>query len=386
MTTFEGHTDTVNGILQLEDGRILSWSTDKTLRIWDIGTGECLTTLGHTNRVDGAKELKDGRILSWSNGERTVHLWDTDTGKCLATINKGHAVGLYDILELEDGRILSWGTSSSYVYLNNTRDIGAEDPENNIMRLWDVDTGKCLTTFPGHTHEVKGVQRLEDGRILSWSRDKTLRLWDTDTGECLNILEGHIDPVMGVSIRKDGRILSWSVSWEWNYARKEERVCDHTLRLWDVNTGKCLAVLDESNMITKGAVLLDNGQIWSWSGDESLRLWDTETGQALGRWNIDEAALKFHDLWYAYQRINNRKSFTGEAALHDLTRGIACIFPELKSHVVWQADAGEGSSRELLPEGIIVVGAPAPKYITLHHGNHRVTLAEAEALLKGKAA
>ncbi|MDZ4770368.1 MAG: hypothetical protein SGJ24_14680 [Chloroflexota bacterium] len=37
-----GHTDSVFGALALADGRFLSWSGDKTLRLWYLDTSQCI--------------------------------------------------------------------------------------------------------------------------------------------------------------------------------------------------------------------------------------------------------------------------------------------------------------------------------------------------------
>ena len=78
----------------------------------------------------------------------------------------------------------------------------------------------------GHTKYILGTQLLPDGRILSWSFDKTLRLWDGQSGAALVVLQGHTEHVKGAQLLPDGRILSWSL--------------DKTLRLWDGQSGIAL--------------------------------------------------------------------------------------------------------------------------------------------------
>ena len=34
---------------------------------------------------------------------------------------------------------------------------------------------------------------LPDGRIVSGSEDNTIRIWNVDTGETVHVLEGHTD-------------------------------------------------------------------------------------------------------------------------------------------------------------------------------------------------
>ena len=66
--------------------------------------------------------------------------------------------------------------------------------EDKTLRLWEVESGKCLRTFEGHTGNVNSVCLSADGRYaLSGSEDKTLRLWEVESGKCLRTFEGHTD-------------------------------------------------------------------------------------------------------------------------------------------------------------------------------------------------
>ena len=78
--------------------------------------------------------------------------------------------------------------------------------EDKTLRLWDVNSGKCLRTFEGHTKTVKSVALSADGRwALSGSHDKTLRVWDVSSGECLRTFEEHEYGVCSVALSADGR-------------------------------------------------------------------------------------------------------------------------------------------------------------------------------------
>ena len=69
------------GIRSRTKRRILSWSDDKTLRLWDAATGAAIgKPLQHESWVYGAVYSPDGkRILSWSD-DKTLRLWDAATG------------------------------------------------------------------------------------------------------------------------------------------------------------------------------------------------------------------------------------------------------------------------------------------------------------------
>jgi hypothetical protein len=72
---------------------------------------------------------------------------------------------------------------------------------DSTVRVWDLETGKCVRALEGHTDAVTRVALTADGRrAVSGSRDGTVRLWDLDTGECLRVLPGHASGVTDFSL------------------------------------------------------------------------------------------------------------------------------------------------------------------------------------------
>jgi small GTP-binding protein len=59
----------------------------------------------------------------------------------------------------------------------------------------------------GHTSSVWGVALSDDGRYaLTGSGDNTVRLWEVDSGKCVRVMEGHTSSVRGVALSKDGTL------------------------------------------------------------------------------------------------------------------------------------------------------------------------------------
>jgi WD40 repeat protein len=149
LQTLQGHTSGVRTVVFTPDGNtLISCSTDSTIRIWDINTGECSKILqGHTsgvwsvaflpmfpteinkqlNHPNNPKFLAEGIIASGSS-DGTIKLWDVATGDCIATL-AGHNTWVMSVDFSFDGKILVSGDG------------------NAAIKLWDVQTKECIKTL-----------------------------------------------------------------------------------------------------------------------------------------------------------------------------------------------------------------------------------------------
>ncbi len=130
---------------------------------------------------------------------------------------------------------------------------------NKVKRPKEYQPNPCKLVMENAGNEVL---LLSNGDALSWGiNDHNLRIWDLETGVCKAVLEGHTDRVCGAIELRSGDILSWS----W----------DNTLRLWSPE-GTCKAVLEGHTSSVDGAIELRSGDILSWSWDNTLRLWSPD--------------------------------------------------------------------------------------------------------------
>src|SRR5262249_19761583 len=104
--------------------------------------------------------------------------------------------------------------------------------EGSDLFLWDVETGKVLQHFVGHTSDASNVHFAADGKtILSSSWDGTARIWDVATGKELRRFDNQAQ-VGDSRFSPDGRYV---VTASGNVLSDTGVT---TVRLWDANTGK----------------------------------------------------------------------------------------------------------------------------------------------------
>ncbi|GAA5968868.1 hypothetical protein JCM11641_000763 [Rhodosporidiobolus odoratus] len=134
------------------------------------------------------------------------------------------------------------------------------------VRVWEVETGRCLHILQGHTSTVRCMRVLDSRPIaVSGSRDKTLRVWDLEKGTCLHVLNGHSMSVRCIEVHGN-KVVSGSY--------------DATCRLWDVDTGECLQVF-RGHIHQIYAVAFDGIKVITGSLDSTVRVWSAETGEFL---------------------------------------------------------------------------------------------------------
>lgn len=79
LLSLEGHRSLI-GLLRLNHGLLVSGAADGTLRIWNPDNGICHAILGHTAAIT-AFQHDGNKVISGS--DRTLKMWDVKTGECL---------------------------------------------------------------------------------------------------------------------------------------------------------------------------------------------------------------------------------------------------------------------------------------------------------------
>ena len=142
-------------------------------------------------------------------------------------------------------------------------------------RIWlvDVDTG-AIGGEPSlcHAGRVTALAVFPDGTLASGSDDQTVRVWDVSSGVCVAVLAGcqgaQFDSVLALAVLTNGNLASAGG-------------CD-IVKLWNAATWTCYAVLTPARTFqtvpgVQTMVALPDGPLACGDWDGVIRVWDTHT-------------------------------------------------------------------------------------------------------------
>lgn len=143
----------------------------------------------------------------------------------------------------------------------------ASPSRDQTIRVWDIESGKCLAILQGHNSWVNSVSwSIKYNLLASGSDDKTIRFWNTKTWKNLNMQFKHDDRVNSVSWSPDGQRLASGSN-------------DNTIRIWNIKSKKHPVLLrGHANSVTCVSWSSDGQRLASGSFDNTIRIWNTLTG------------------------------------------------------------------------------------------------------------
>ncbi|MEQ8785779.1 MAG: WD40 repeat domain-containing protein [Pirellulaceae bacterium] len=157
-------------------------------------------------------------------------------------------------------------------------------------QLWDVESGKLLRQFVGHTATVNSVALSADGRSLLTAggdvgplarHDPTARIWNVETGAQSAVFEAEGNYVSAACISPDGeRILTMSTS------NTTARLGSQA-EVWDRKSGRRAFVLEDVALVSAATngltplVFSQRGELLAGLTDEGRQLcvWSARTGE-----------------------------------------------------------------------------------------------------------
>lgn len=199
----EGHGAILRGGTFTADGkRAITCSRDRTLRFWDVASGEQLATVSDfpagtydvLNSPDGAtvavavgkvvdiRDAADGRLLrrSAEHPESVLAAAFSPDGSRIATACTDRKIRLFRTADLEQileiDNVTSW--LQSIAWAPDGSAIAAGD-NSGFVRFWNPEDGKRIASFAARPHIFK-IRFSPDGRHFATAASRAVQIWDAD--------------------------------------------------------------------------------------------------------------------------------------------------------------------------------------------------------------
>lgn len=296
LNTLNGHSDTVTSVCFMPSGKTLvSASEDKTLRLWDVQSGECMKVMeGHTRKVQYVTCSQDGTIASasWDN---TVRIWNALSGKCVQIL-EGHTRNV------------------SYVAFNSSGSQLLSASNDHTVCIWDIKKGQKVIVYQGHHDCVLVAAFSNDGKyVVSASEDKVIQVWNAATGECIKAIQKTAVQRLLFTADDSSLILGSSYSiYFWNLASDEIYKClsghtkevsaiqtfdnnrkilssahDGTLRRWDVGPKQQGHKTGGNKKPVYALAYSPDGSSFASGSDSDVHIWDVETNECICEYPVN---------------------------------------------------------------------------------------------------
>jgi WD40 repeat protein len=167
LRTLEGHTSWIRCIVFSSDGQSLaSASSDGSVKLWQVSTGECLQTFqAHSSLVLAVAFSPDGKTLATGGGDGLIKLWK------VAEVRRQE-------LEEDAETRAHQGEAPQFSVLSPQSSDSTQNAKRKTQNFLLHVTP--LNTLQGHHKWVRFLAYSPAGDLLaSCSQDGSVKLWDT---------------------------------------------------------------------------------------------------------------------------------------------------------------------------------------------------------------
>jgi WD40 repeat protein len=200
------------------DGALLAAVAGHEIALIEPSSGRVLKALPTDRAIvlDLVFSLDSKRLAALGGAAR---VWDVASGRQLVQL-EGHPATSLGVGFSPDGSlIVTRGSQAPDLHIG----------EYNVARVWEVATGRAVSTLHGHSSPISTARFDPSGvRVITTSADRSARIWDAVTGRQLAVLIGHREPLLDGAFTADGQSVVTLAK-------------DLTARRWDAGSGRLMA-------------------------------------------------------------------------------------------------------------------------------------------------
>merc|ERR1719322_180443 len=193
---------------------IYTASTDKTVGLFDIETGEKIKRMkGHNGIVNACSVSRRGNeLVASASDDCTVKIWDSRRRSAIKSFQSKYQV-------------------TSICFDDGAQNVITSGIDNDI-KIWDLKNDKLPIEMYGHADTVTSLSLSHNGHhVLSNSMDCTLRQWDVrpfaPKQRCVSVFHGH---------RHDFEKNLLKCSWSPDDSKIAAGSADRNVYVWNVST------------------------------------------------------------------------------------------------------------------------------------------------------
>ncbi|KAF8836814.1 WD40 repeat-like protein [Paxillus ammoniavirescens] len=270
-----------------DESKVVSGSSDHTLRIWDRKTGAAQVLSGHTGWVWDVDVSRDGKMIVSGSSDKTVRIWNGESGETMHVFE-------------------GYGESVNSVEFSRDSSRVVSGCDDHTVRVWSVGTGElifepiechgrvlCVRYSPSGDRIASGGNSVKiwnagtGNRILSirnspvaslaWTADAAhligggwgeVVIWNSDNGEQLRMWRAHGGLIRGLSLSPTAATHLATSNW-WH----------KTAFIFDISTGEQVAALEHDGNV-QGIAFSPSGRLLATGcEDNKLYLWEAPTSE-----------------------------------------------------------------------------------------------------------